>query len=171
MTASTPTPSSTTACRDSPTATARRARPRRACVGNIIPNSDLDPSALALLSAYPLPNTGVNNFVFSAVALQNTRQETARIDHNFNDKQHLFGRYTHDLNQTTEPRGLFNTIDLPNIATTNTNIPGQVLALSLTSVISPSVVNEVSYNFSQNHIKSILIGRGRRADFPGLNIP
>ena len=143
----------------------------RAYVGNVIPTSDLDPSALALLGAYPLPNSGLNQFVFSAVALQNTRQEVARIDHNFNDKQRLFGRYTHDLNQTTEPRGLFNSIDLPNVATTNTNIPGQVLALSLTSVISPSVVNEVSYNFSQNHIRAILIGRGRRSDYPGFNVP
>lgn len=142
-----------------------------AFAGNIIPTSLIDPSATALLAAYPLPNAGLNAFTFSAVARQNTRQEVARVDHSFNDNQRLFGRYTHDLSQTTEPAGLFNSINLPNIGTTATNIPGQVLAISLTSVLSPQTVNEVAYNFSQNHIVATLIGRGRRADYPGLNIP
>lgn len=139
----------------------------RAYAGNIIPASDISPLAQSFLSAYPLPNSGTNQFTFSPVALQNTRQEVIRIDHNFTENERLFGRYTHDLNQTTEPGGLFNGINLPNIATTNTNIPGQVMAISLTSVLSPSVVNEVAYNFSQNHIKSTLIGRGLRSDYPG----
>ncbi len=139
----------------------------RAYAGNFIPASDISPLAQAFFSAYPQPNIGTNQFTFTSVALQNTRQEVVRIDHNFSDKHRLFGRYTHDLNQTTEPGGLFNGINLPNVATTNTNIPGQILAISLTSLLSPALVNEVSYNFSQNHIVSSLIGRSRRSDFSG----
>ncbi|MFL6208792.1 MAG: carboxypeptidase regulatory-like domain-containing protein [Pyrinomonadaceae bacterium] len=139
----------------------------RAYANNMIPGSDISPLAQAFFSAYPLPNVGTNGFTYTSVAEQNTRQEVVRIDHNFSDNERLFGRYTHDLNQTTEPAGLFNSINLPGIATTATNIPGQVMAVSLTSIISPTVVNEVAYNFSQNHIKSNLIGRSLREQYPG----
>ena len=141
----------------------------RAYVGNIIPTADISPQALGLLAAYPAANINGNQFTFSPVALQNTRQETVRIDHNFNENNRLFGRYTYDLNQTVEPGGLFNGINLPNVATTATNIPGQIMAIGFTSVLSPSVVNEVTYNFSQNHIVSALIGKGRRADYTGAS--
>jgi hypothetical protein len=143
----------------------------RAYVGNIIPQGDLSPQALALLPIWPLPNSGSNIFTFSPVNLQDTRQEVVRIDHVFNDNNRIFGRYTHDLNVTQETGGLFQNINLPNIATTDTRIPGQLLAINYTTIISPRMVNEVSYNFSQNFIGSQLVGRGRRSDYPGLNIP
>ena len=143
----------------------------RAYPGNIIPNSDLSPQALALLPVWPLPNSGSNTFTFSPVNIQDTRQEVIRIDHVFNDNNRIFGRYTHDLNVTQETGGLFQNINLPNVATTNTRIPGQLLAINYTTIISPRMVNEVSYNFSQNFIGSQLVGRGRRSDYPGLNIP
>jgi hypothetical protein len=143
----------------------------RAYIGNIIPSSDLSSQAQALLPIWPLPNTGTSSFTFSPVNLQNTRQEVIRIDHVFNDKNRIFGRYTHDLNVTEETGGLFQGINLPNIATTDTRIPGQVLAINYTTIISPSMVNEVSYNFSQNFIGSALVGRGRRSDYGNPNIP
>ncbi|MDQ3042941.1 MAG: TonB-dependent receptor, partial [Acidobacteriota bacterium] len=40
---------------------------------------------------------------------------------------------------------------------------------SLTSILSPSMTNEIAYNFSQNHIVAELVGRGRLADY-GLAI-
>jgi hypothetical protein len=143
----------------------------RAYVGNIIPLSDQDPRALALLPIWPLPNSGASSFTFSPVNLQDTRQEVVRIDHNFNTNHRIFGRYTHDLNITQETGGLFQNINLPNIATTNTRIPGQLMAINFTSIISPNLVNEVSYNFSQNFIGSELAGRGRRSDYGSPPIP
>lgn len=143
----------------------------RAYAGNLIPSGDLSPQAQALLSIWPLPNTGINGFTFTPLNLQDTRQEVVRIDHNFNDNHRLFGRYTHDLNVTQETGGLFQGINLPNIATTDSRVPGQVMAISLTSIISPSLVNEATYNFSQNFIGSTLVGRGRRSDYPGASIP
>jgi hypothetical protein len=141
----------------------------RAYAGNIIPASDINPIARALLQLYPLPNSGTNQFVYNAVGIQNTRQEVIRIDHNFNKNNSIFGRYTHDLNETQEPGGLFNGIALPNVATTNTKVPGQLLAISMTSILTPNMTNEVAYNFSQNHIFTDLIGRGRLSDY-GLSI-
>lgn len=134
---------------------------------NIVPQSQFDPRAVALLAAFPLPNLGTNSFTVSRINLNNTRQETLRIDHNFNQNNKFFGRYTHDLSQTREPGGLFTGLTLPNIATTDTRVPGQTLALSYTSIISPTVVNEATYNFSGSIIGSMPVGRGRRADYPG----
>ncbi|HVF51904.1 MAG TPA: TonB-dependent receptor [Pyrinomonadaceae bacterium] len=139
----------------------------RAYAGNIIPASDLSPLALALLPAFPEPNTGTNGFTFTPLNINNTRQESIRIDHNFSENQRFFGRYTHDLSQTQESGGLFNNLLFPNVSTTDTRVPGHVLALSLSSVISPTLVNEATYNFSGNLIGSQLVGRGRRSDYSG----
>ena len=139
----------------------------RAYVGNIIPQSDFHPIALSLLNAYPLPNVGNTGFTFSPINALKTRQETIRIDHNINDNHRLFGRYTHDLNITQEPGGLFANTNLPNLTTTDTRIPGMTLAVSLTDVLSPTTVNEITYNFSSNLIGSHVVGRSRESDFPG----
>ena len=143
----------------------------RAYVGNIIPLSDFSPVAVSLLTAYPLPNSGTSGFVFSPINGLKTRQETMRIDHNFSDNHRLFGRYTHDLSETEEPGGLFANTNLPNLTTTDTRVPGQTLAISLTDVLSPTIVNEATYNFSSNLIGSQIVGRSRRTDFPVVNTP
>ena len=76
----------------------------------------------------------LTGLTFSPINALKTRQETIRIDHDFNDNHRLFGRYTHDLNLTQEPGGLFANTNLPNLTTTDTRIPGQTLAISLTDV-------------------------------------
>lgn len=141
----------------------------RAYVGNIVPIGDIDPRAVALLAAYPAPNslTNVNGFTFSPLNINNTRQEVIRIDHIFTQNHRIFGRYTHDLSQTTESGGLFTNLTLPNIATTQTRVPGHVFAVSFSSIFSPSVVNELTYNYSGNLIGSNLAGKARRSDYPG----
>lgn len=141
----------------------------RAYVGNLLPSSDLDARSITLLSAYPNPNVGTNQFTASPITGLKTRQETIRIDHNFNSNHRLFGRYTHDLNQTQEPGGLFANTLLPNITTTDTRIPGQTFAVSLTSVLSPTLVNEATYNFSSNLIGSSVVGRSLKSDYAGLS--
>jgi hypothetical protein len=138
----------------------------RTYAGNIIPQSDFHPISVSLLSAYPLPNTGTSGLTFSPINALKTRQETIRIDHNISDNHRLFGRYTHDLNLTQEPGGLFANTNLPNVTTTDTRIPGMTLAISLTDVLSPTIVNEVTYNFSSNLIGSQVVGRSRESDFP-----
>ncbi|HKP87421.1 MAG TPA: hypothetical protein VJZ26_15060, partial [Blastocatellia bacterium] len=52
----------------------------------------------------------------------------------------------------------------PNIATTDTNVPGQVMAVSLTSTFGSHVVNEVSFNYSSNDITTQLAGQYTRAN-------
>lgn len=140
----------------------------RAYAGNILPASDIDPRALSLLTAFPVPNSGTNQFAFSPINALRTRQETIRIDHKFNSNHRLFGRYTHDLNRTQEPGGLFANTNLPNVTTTDTRIPGQTFALSVTSLLSPMFVNEATYNFSSNLIGSHVVGRSFKSQYAGL---
>lgn len=143
----------------------------RAYAGNIIPRADVDPRSIALLNAVPLPNslTSPNGFTFGQVGVQNTRQETLRIDHSFNSNNNFFARYTHDLSQTVEPLGLFFGVGLPGVQSTATRVPGQVLAASYTRVFSPTVVNEATVNFSSNVIGSQGTGRFSRSDYPGAD--
>ncbi len=151
--------------------------------GNIIPSGRIDPLALAILNLYPEPTIAAttpgrdpNRIFATAPGLQNTRQETLRIDHTINDDHRLMGRYTHDLSQSREQGGLFNPLGaapvFPNIATTRTNTPGQIFSVNLTSTFSPTVVNELSFNMSGNRISSDLIGQWRRdvIDIPNTEL-
>jgi hypothetical protein len=137
--------------------------------GNIIPSSRFDPVAASLLGLYPAPNLGASNSArtpnrFSVIAsnTQNTRQETMRVDHNFSSTHRLTGRYTRDLSQTREVGGLFFNLALPNLATTDTVVPGDVLAISLTSSFGPTIVNEATFTFSGNKINTDLVGQYTR---------
>ena len=140
---------------------------------NMIPANRFDPNAVAFLKAelWPLPNFGTNQFSSTRPDINDTRQEVIRIDHNFTDKWRLSGRYTHDLSQTVERGGLFVGTAIPDRATTKTGVPGQVLVVTLTTTIDPRTTNEFAVHASGNLITTNLIGKGRRSDYPGLNIP
>jgi outer membrane receptor protein involved in Fe transport len=143
---------------------------------NTIPDARINPTARALLNLYPAPNVpsttagrAPNRFAVTTPNIQNTRQETYRIDHNFSSTQHLTGRYTRDLSQTRELGGLFFGLTIPDVATTDTTVPGDVLAISLTSSFGPKVVNEFVFSFSGNKITDSLVGRYNGTDVTVAN--
>jgi len=113
-----------------------------------------DPNAVRLLSAWPAPNTGTNIFQSTAANKQNTTQYVGRVDYYLNPKWRLMGRYTYDLSATTEPGGLFFGTAIPDVATTLTDVPGQVGVAQVTTTISPRMLNEFSFQFSSNAIDS-----------------
>jgi carboxypeptidase family protein len=122
---------------------------------NFVAPADRDPNAVRLLALYPAPNLGTNTFLTTRANNQDTRQEVIRMDYQLGAQWRLMGRYTHDLSETTEAGGLFTGILLPDIATTLTNVPGHILVTQLTTTISPSMLNEFSFQFSGNAIKSV----------------
>ena len=143
--------------------------------GNKIPANRIDTVAKGILSFFPEPTIAAatagidpNRIQGAAPGIQNTRQETLRVDHNFNSNHRLMGRYTHDLSQTREQGGLFNPLGaapvLPEIATTNTSVPGQVFSANLISTFGARFVNEFSFNYSGNKISADLIGQWTRAN-------
>jgi len=75
---------------------------------NVIDPARLDPTAVALLSYFPLPNQTNNssgNFVESYSTGGNVNQYNGRIDYNLSQKQRIYGRYTnnHILSLPDEP--------------------------------------------------------------------
>jgi len=68
--------------------------------GNMIPSNMLDPVAQKLLPYWPNPNragdpvTGANNFVGTAGLPIGSDQYTVRVDHNINDRQHFYARWS-----------------------------------------------------------------------------
>lgn len=143
--------------------------------GNIIPDARISALAKSIVALYPLPNfpstnpalRAPNRFTVRTPSIQNTRQETVRIDHNFSSTQRLTGRYTRDLSQTREFGGLFFGLTIPDVGTTDTTVPGEVLAISLTSSFGARIVNEFSFTFSGNKITDQLVGQ-YNSDF---NVP
>ena len=92
-----------------------------------------DPMAVKLLEVFPAPNVGVGSFLNEDPGINNTRQEVIRVDYDLNGTTKLTGRYTHDLSKTREPGGLFFGVVVPNVANTNTLVPGQVAAFEARS--------------------------------------
>src|SRR5439155_19101960 len=120
---------------------------------NYVPPALRDPNAVRLLSLYPTPNvTGRLQFLSTQPTIQNTRQEVARVDYDVNANYRFTGRYSHDNSFTEEPGGLFLGLAVPNVATTDTNVPGQVAAAILRSTHGGSKLNEFQFQFSSNRI-------------------
>lgn len=75
-------------------------------VPNVIPTSQIDPIAQKIINLYPLPNVSGNstfNYRQSTVASSSGYQYDIKIDHHFNDKMHLSGRYSHLYSDFSTP--------------------------------------------------------------------
>src|SRR5262249_61536593 len=68
-----------------------------------IPQSQIDPVALALLQRYPLPTASgtSNNYSRTADEIDDQDQWDVRIDHRINNADQVFGRLTHFLEDAT----------------------------------------------------------------------
>jgi hypothetical protein len=139
---------------------------------NYVAPADRDPNALRLLEAWPAANTGTNTFQHEVPNVQNTRQEVIRVDWQLNNRSRVMARYTHDLSNTTEVGGLFFSTPVPDVATTLTDVPGQVFVGQLTTTLSEAVLNEVSVQYTSNAISSEYgdTARNQRTDYQ-LTIP
>jgi len=122
---------------------------------NYVAPADRDPNAVSLLSAWPAANSGTNRYLDNRPNDQDTRQEVARVDWMISPRWRLMGRYTHDLSETTETGGLFFNTAIPNIATTQTDVPGQIFVGQLTTTLNANMVNEAMVQYSSNAISSV----------------
>lgn len=120
---------------------------------NYVPPDQRDPNAVALLAAWPAPNLGTSQYIATNPNKQDTRQEVARVDFDINSNWRLTGRYTHDQSVTREPGGLFQGFAVPNVAVTDTTVPGQIGVLTVRTN-KGRWLNEASYQFSSNKIST-----------------
>ena len=86
--------------------------------------------------------------------LNNTREDIIRADAQLNDKLHFFGRAMQDETPENFPLGLWAGSNFPGVAGSNVNAPGQNIVGNLTWTVSPRMVNEAEYAYSQGKISS-----------------
>ncbi len=106
--------------------------------------------------------------------INNTREELIRIDQKITNRVQAFGRYMQDNVPTTEPGGLFASSPLPGISSTSTNAPGRNVVAHVTAQLTPTIINEVAYNYSWGAINSSLTGLINNPTFTGAlanNLP
>lgn len=124
--------------------------------GNQIPSSDFSPAAVKMLAYFPAANgnfSGGNNNVTVENTTSNWDQGSGRIDYNISDKNTVFGRFTWQTLNTTEP-GI-------------TYYAGRIfpshpknLATGWTHVFNPNIVNNL--RFGWNYTET---GQNRAAGF------
>jgi hypothetical protein len=124
---------------------------------NKIPTNLFDKNALAFLATGALPtptyvdSSGIGHLVANASAPHDTREELARIDHRVNDKLSLFGHFAVDNDSFTNVTSMWSGDSYPTVGSVFTN-PSYSAVAHATYIISPSVVNEMAFNFSANQI-------------------
>ncbi|MGD0868157.1 MAG: carboxypeptidase-like regulatory domain-containing protein [Bryobacteraceae bacterium] len=123
----------------------------------------------------PLPATNsitaTTSEFFPEQNIYNSRQEIVRVDHTFNEKFSLWGKFENDSIPTTEPGGLFTGANIPGLATTSTNSPGRAYVAHAIYSIRPTLINDASFNFTQSAIHSTPEGIAAKANSPDINPP
>ncbi len=99
-------------------------------------------------------NTSNGFYTFSYSQLENTREDLVRIDANLTDKLHFFAHAIQDETPENFPMGLFAGTNFPNVAGSAVNAPGENVVGNLTWTISPRMVNEAEFAYSQGTISS-----------------
>jgi len=117
--------------------------------GNIIPQSRLSPPATNFLNKFvPLPNLG-QNYVTPQPSPSDGNQYLTRIDHEFSEKDRLYGRYIYNDDFLFSPAG--------NLADwgINQTFHRQGVAVGETHSFSPAIVN--NFQFSFNRVFSYIV--------------
>ncbi|HUZ95520.1 MAG TPA: hypothetical protein VMU57_11460, partial [Edaphobacter sp.] len=106
------------------------------------------------------PTTGFTNGgqITSFSTLNNFRQDLVRVDHYFNDRLHFFARGMQDEAPSNLPTGLWGGANYPGVVNVAINAPGKNVVANLTWAISPKMVNEVEFAYSQGTINGALSG-------------
>ena len=81
------------------------------------------------------------------------REELFRIDHNFNSKLHGTFRYIHDSWDTVTPTPNWGTVKNTFPTVQNKFVgPGIDMVVRLTQTITPSLLNETVFSYTNSHI-------------------
>ncbi len=95
-----------------------------------------------------------SEYIASYSQLNNTREDLIRADAQLSEKLHFFGHAMQDETPENFPLGLWSGGDFPGVAGSAVNAPGQNIVGNLTWTISPRMVNEAEYAYTQGSISS-----------------
>ncbi len=100
------------------------------------------------------PNNNAGNYVATYSSLNNYRQDLLRIDEDLNQTVHIFARGMQDAIPQNFSQGLFVSSNYPGVADTLVEQPGKNVVANLTWTISPRMVNEVEFAYTQGETKA-----------------
>jgi len=124
-----------------------------------IPTSAFSKNAQVYLTDLFAPNATTAGALTLNLPTENSyRNDIVRIDHYFNEKLHFYARGMNDVMPVTEPMGLWAGNNYPGVAAAAVDSPGKNVVGNLTWTISPSVVNEVEFVYSQGTYHSSFLG-------------
>lgn len=128
---------------------------------NTIPDCMIDNNARSLLNAggkyggiFPTPTNSNGNFVGGNNVPTNLREEIARVDHNFTDKFSIFGHWVSEQISQGYGTSQWSGDNVPTVGDTFGN-PSYSAVVHTTYVISPTLLNEASFNYNGNRINII----------------
>jgi len=118
--------------------------------GNVIPPARINAISTNVAKLYPLPNrTGntaqlVQNYLATGKTITNTDNYLVRMDHNFSEKERMFGRAGY------APSTNFSSIASPAFAERSINSnPGTAALIGLTSTLSPNLLGEFRLSYTR----------------------
>jgi len=131
--------------------------------GNTIPACMLDPNSQKLLTAggkyggiFPAPTTG-EKFQLPVSSPTNVKEEIVRIDQNFSDKFTLYGHFVAEQIAQNYVTTMWSGDNVPSIGNTFGN-PSYAGVVHGAYIISPTLVNEVAFNYNGNRIHILPTG-------------
>jgi hypothetical protein len=127
---------------------------------NTIPDCLISPNALALLNAggayggiFPKANNGAF-FQGGNNSPTDLREEIARVDHQFSSKFSIFGHWISEQISQTYGTTQWSGDNVPSVADVFGN-PSYSAVIHATHVISPTLLNEIAFNYNGNRIHII----------------
>lgn len=124
--------------------------------GNRIPASRLNPNAIKLLNLYPAensiqPGTPANNYVTTRSLTDDRNQFDIRLDHNFSDRDQIFGRYSFASFDIFRPGPFEGVADGGGFGDGFETVRIHGLSISHTHSFSTSLINEARFGISREH--------------------
>jgi hypothetical protein len=156
-----------------PTLTSPAVAGQSGCIsGNIILASCLDPVGLKLIALYPNPNipsavarqgtpgswTGGSNYQFQYSVPNETYSWDVRVDHNINDNNRIFGRFSNFVVDRQDAPWTSDPLAGNGNFATQYHVRGKSVALSWTDVLSSNLLNELRGGFTRDNAHSDPIG-------------
>lgn len=136
--------------------------------------STFDPVASEYLhdifSKLPAGNSSNYSVVSAGRSVFDLGKTLVRIDQNITDKHSFTFRYMNDVNDETDPYGYQVGAVVPYVSTTYTRMPGTNVMGRLTSVFSPTLLNEVAFAYTNGAKLSVPTGYMAKVNAPDVNV-
>ncbi len=105
---------------------------------------------------FPAPNNG-NHFQLPVNVPLDVREEIVRIDHNFSDKFNIYGHFVAEQISQSFATSMWSGDNVPSVGNSFGN-PSYAGVIHTAYSISPTLVNEVSFNYNGNRINILPAG-------------